>query len=215
MLVAFHLAVGADDLVTLVDRAFKIRRRAPVIVEVHAHAVGEIHADLHGVVGVDAVAHEAFLLVDGAQGDGLALVVVVDQIHPMRPHVAERVTLLDPLERARGNFERLFEVRRAVKRLANAFFDVVADSEVIRVVTFMHVHGDDAVLLLCEPDDFIGFCDVEAHRFFSDDVNATFERRENDFRVQMIWSGHRHHVHVREIAQYIQPRFVPKVRLGF
>ena len=58
--------------------------RDPVVVEVDAHAVVEIHAHLHGVVGVDAVAHEALLLADGGERDRFALVVGVNQVRPVR-----------------------------------------------------------------------------------------------------------------------------------
>src|SRR6266849_6701110 len=86
LLVALYLAIGADDFVALVHRALKIRRSDPVVVEADAHAVVEIHAHLHGVVGIDAVAHEALLLADGGERDRLALVVVINQIDPVRSH---------------------------------------------------------------------------------------------------------------------------------
>ena len=67
LLVAFHLAIRADDFVALVHRAFEVGRCDPVVVEIDAHAVLEIDADLDGVVRVDAVAQEPFLLADGGQ----------------------------------------------------------------------------------------------------------------------------------------------------
>src|SRR5436190_14924983 len=83
LLVALHLAVRAYDFVALVYRSFEVGRRDPVVVEVDAHAVIKVHTHLHGVVSVDAVAHEALLLADGRERHWFALEVMIDQIHPV------------------------------------------------------------------------------------------------------------------------------------
>src|SRR5439155_24736927 len=46
LLVRFDLAVGADDLVFLVDVAFEVGRIDPVVLEVNAHPVVPVHAHL-------------------------------------------------------------------------------------------------------------------------------------------------------------------------
>src|SRR5439155_20078596 len=145
--------------VALVYRPLEVGRRDPVVMEIDAHAVVEIDAHLHGVVGVDAVAYEAFLLADGGERDRLALVVMINQIDPMRPHVTKWVARLDPLEGADGNFERLFQVSRAVKWRTDAFLDVVADANMVRVITLVHIDRHDSVLCARALDDLVRFVD--------------------------------------------------------
>ena len=94
LLVALHLAVGADDFVALVHRTLEVLRGDPVVVKIDAHPVLELHAHLDGVVGVDPAADETLLLTDRGEGDGLALVVAVNEVGPVRPDVAEGVALL-------------------------------------------------------------------------------------------------------------------------
>src|ERR1019366_2668517 len=82
LLVTLHLAIRADDFVALVHRPLELGRCDPVVVEADAHPVLEIHPYLHGVVGVDALAHKPLLLAHGSERDRLAVVVVINQIHP-------------------------------------------------------------------------------------------------------------------------------------
>src|SRR5690348_16698710 len=99
LLVAFHLAIRAENFMALVHRPFEIGGGNPVVMEIDAHPVFEIDAHLHGVVGVDAVANQAFFLANGRKRRGFASVIMINQIGPMRPDIAEWITLLRPLER--------------------------------------------------------------------------------------------------------------------
>src|SRR5436190_13095991 len=89
LLVAFHFAIRSDDFMSLIDRPFKILRRDPVVVEIDTHAVLEFDAHLHSVVGIDAVAHEAFLLSNRRERNWFAFVIAVNQIGPVWPDIAE------------------------------------------------------------------------------------------------------------------------------
>src|SRR5262249_20656875 len=65
LLIALHFSVGADDLVALVDGAFKVGRRDPVVLVGDAHTVVPIDTYLNSVVGVDTVSQQSALLADG------------------------------------------------------------------------------------------------------------------------------------------------------
>ena len=52
---------------TLVDRSLEIRWCDPVVVEMDAHSIVKIDADLDRVVGIDAFPEQTFLLADGCQ----------------------------------------------------------------------------------------------------------------------------------------------------
>src|SRR6516162_5810685 len=93
LLVTFHFAVGAHDFVALVHGTFKVGWSDPVIVEVDAHTVLEIHADLDGVISVDTVSLQTALLADGGKRRRFALEIVIDEVDPVRPHVTEWVAL--------------------------------------------------------------------------------------------------------------------------
>src|SRR6267378_5121618 len=84
LLVAFNLAMGSDDFMALVYRAFEIGRCYPIIVEVEAHPVGEIHSHLHRVIGINPLLQKAFFLPHGGERHWLALIIVIHEIHPMR-----------------------------------------------------------------------------------------------------------------------------------
>src|SRR5580765_4335534 len=91
LLIALYLPIRSDNFMSLVHRSFKIGRRDPIVMEIDAHAVLEIHPDLHGVVCLDSVAHQTLLLAHCRQGNRFALVIMPDQIHPMWADVAERI----------------------------------------------------------------------------------------------------------------------------
>ena len=97
---------------------------------------------------------------DGRERDRLAPVVVVNQIHPVRADVAERVALLDPLEGAGRDVQRLLQVGRAVERRADALLDLLANAQVVGVVALVHVHRHDAVLRARQLDDPVGLGDI-------------------------------------------------------
>src|SRR5439155_370310 len=85
----------------------------------------------------------SLLLPDGGERDRFALVIVVNQIHPVRPDVTKRVTLLDPLEGAGGNLQWLLQIRQPVERFTNALFDVVPNAQMVGIITLVHAHRDE------------------------------------------------------------------------
>src|SRR5437667_10592760 len=100
LLITFDFAINAHDFMALVYRPFEIGRRDPVIMEIDAHAIGEIHPYLDGVIGIDALADQPLFLSHRGQRDRLGLIIMPNQIDPMRPHVTKRIALLGPLEGA-------------------------------------------------------------------------------------------------------------------
>src|SRR2546425_2095382 len=159
LLVRFDLSLGPDDFVPLVDRPFEVRRGDPVVLEVDAHAVGEVDAHLHGIIRVDRIAREALLLPDGSERDRLRAIVAVKQVGPVRADVAERVARLGPLEGTGRDFERLFEYGQPVERLADPPAQLGADAQVVGVVALVHVDGDDQTFRVRGVDDPVGLLD--------------------------------------------------------
>ena len=213
LLIAFHLAVGAGNLVPLIHRPLEIRRQNPVVVIMHAHAVGIIHTHLHRVEGVDAITHEPFLLADRRERHRLAVVIVPKQIRPMRAHIAEWIAVLHPLECARGNFQRLFQHRETVNWITDLFRNIIAHTQVIRIVPLVHIHADDQAFRLGGGNNLVRLVHVQAHRLLGDHVRAIGQRRQNYRRVQMIRRSHGHHIEIREIPQHILPRRFAVIRL--
>src|SRR6266700_2625021 len=98
LLVAFHLSMCSDDFMALVYWSFEIGRCYPIIVEVDAHPVREVHSDLYRVISINPLRKKAFFLPNGGERHWLALIIVIDQIDPMRSDITEGVALLDPFE---------------------------------------------------------------------------------------------------------------------
>src|SRR5215469_3229881 len=98
LLIAFHFAVCSHDFMALIHGPLKVWWGNPIVLKVHAHSIFEIHSHLDSVVGIDAVAFQASLLTDSRQRYRFTLIIVADQIDPMRTDVAEWVTLLHPFE---------------------------------------------------------------------------------------------------------------------
>ena len=97
----------------------------------------------------------------------------------MRPDVTERIAVFDPLKGLRGNLERLFQIREAIQRFAEAPGEDIANALVVGIVTFVHVHGHDAVALLRQCDDLVRLISQEAHRLFGEHMRARLQRGEN------------------------------------
>src|SRR5882672_5821268 len=89
LLVALDLAIRSHNLMALIDRSFEIRGGDPIVMEIDAHAIGEIHPHLDGVVGVDAIAQQTFFLADCRKRHRLAAVIMIDQVNPMRSDVTK------------------------------------------------------------------------------------------------------------------------------
>ena len=206
LLVGLDLAVGSHELVFLVHRALEVVRGDPVVLVVDAHPVGVVDPDLHGIERVDAIADQPLLLTHRGQTDGFTVIVAVDQVDPVRPDIRERIGLLDPLEGAGRDFQRLFENRPAVDRLADQMLDVVPDPHVVRVVPLVHVDADDPIRRLTGRDDPVGFVGEQAHRLLGDDVDAALERGEDHWCVQVVRRGDGHDVEIRMIPEDVDPR---------
>src|SRR5262245_52706647 len=83
LLITFDFAVGTNNFMSLIDRAFETRRRNPVVVKMHAEAVIKIDAHLDRVISVDAVAQEALFLAYRRERHGFGLVIMANQVDPM------------------------------------------------------------------------------------------------------------------------------------
>src|SRR5207237_8616162 len=96
---------------------------------------------LYRLISIKPLRLKELFLPDGGERNWLALIVVIDQIDPMRSHVTEGITLLDPFESAGRDFQRFLQVRQPIKRLTDPVFNIIADPEVVGVIALVHVHG--------------------------------------------------------------------------
>ncbi len=172
LLVAFHFPVRSDDFVALVDRSLEVRRRDPIILKVNAHAVGIIDAHLHRIVSVYTVPGEPLLLADSRERNRFAVVIMPDQIDPMRADVAERIAFRRPLECAGRNLQRFLQIRHAVQWVADSVLDLIPNAQMVRVIPFVHINGDDQVSPRRQFHNLVRFVDGKAHRLFRDDMSA-------------------------------------------
>ena len=122
--------------------------------------------------------------------------------------------MLDPFEGAGRDFQGLLQVRQPIKRLTDPVLNIIADSEVVGVKAFVHVHCNEPLLFGGQLDNFVRFLNIQAQRLFRYDVRAAIECGQNHFCVQMV--GHRHgdHVQFGKVAKQLLPRSLAGVCLG-
>src|SRR3954470_21047405 len=131
LLVAFDFPICSHDFMPLIYRPFELRWSDPVVVEINAHPVGVIHSDLNCVVSIYSLPRESLFLPNSRQRTRLGMVIVMDQINPMRANITERIALLRPLKRAGRYFQWLFQISSAIKRLANPLLNIITHSQVV------------------------------------------------------------------------------------
>ncbi len=174
----------AVQLDLLVHSSLKLGRVDPVVIVIAAHSILVRHRDIQTVPGLNRMLafegsrfdvlplgdfkmvmlpiQEQILLAGGKHSSWLDLQVMVNHVQPVTSDIGKRITVLDPGKDLTADLKGLFQDRsysvdRAILRLGIQHH--VADK---RIVTFVHIDGDDSTIGLRRSENLVCFRNGQA-----------------------------------------------------